>query len=155
MDPLSIAGTCLGLVSTIAKASLSITSYAREVRDAASDMDAVSCELCSLKAVLETLARDIASPGCGAYPPSLAAQIPDVLANCNDVMTRLDRILKKYSGRSVMSGAQWSWIGKQDVDQLRSSLETYKNILSLTVELSTLYEYPETTDCRASLIEWS
>ena len=108
-------------------------------------MDAVSRELLSLKVVLETLARDVTSPGCGSYPPSLAAQIPDILQNCNDVMTQLDKTLKKYSGRAVMGSAQWSLTGKQDVDQLRSSLESYKNVLSLTVELSTLYRYSKTS----------
>jgi len=55
MDPLSIAAACVGLVSSITKASLSITIFIRQVRDAARDMDAVSRELLSLKAVLETL----------------------------------------------------------------------------------------------------
>ena len=146
MDPFSIAGICVGLRSTIAKASLSITIFKREVRDAALEMDAVSRELLSLETVLETLARDITSPGREAYPPSLAAQIPDILMNCNDVMTQLDQTLKKYSRRYLGAGVQWSWVGKQDVDQLRSSFETFKNILSLTVKLSTLYVYLETYD---------
>ncbi len=135
MDPLSIAAACVGLVSTITKISLSATTFAREVLDATRDMDAVSREWVSLKAVLESLARDITSPAQGTYSPSLAAQIPDILTNCKDVMDQLDQTLKKYSGRSV----QWSWTGKQDIDQLRSSLESYKNVLSLTVELSILY----------------
>src|SRR5881398_3188943 len=139
MDPLSIAAACVGLLSIVTKTSLSITAFVREVRGATRDMDAVSRELLFRKAVLETLARDITSPGCGSYPSSLAAQIPDILKNCNDVMTQLEKALKKYSGRSAMGSAQWSLVGKQDVDQLRSSLESYKNVLSLTVELSTLY----------------
>lgn len=145
MDPLSIAAACVGLVSTITKASLSITTFVRQVSDATRDMDAISRELLSLKVVLETLARNITSPGHGSYPSSLAAQIPDILKNCNDVMAQLDETLKKYSGSSVMGSAKWSLIGKQDVDQLRSSLESYKNVLSLTVELSTLYRYSLTS----------
>src|SRR5438034_9133331 len=130
MDPFSIAGICVGLRSTIAKASLSITIFKREVRDTACEMDAVSRELLSLDTVLKDLARDITSPGRESYPPSLAAQIPGILMNCNDVMTRLDQTLKKYSRRSLGAGAQWPWVGKQDVGQLQSSLETFKNILS-------------------------
>jgi hypothetical protein len=135
MDPLSIAATCLGLVSSITRAALSISAFVCDVRDATRDMDAVTRELLSLKGILETLARDVTSPGRESFPPSLAAQIPDILTNCKDVMIRLDRTLTKHSGRSV----QWSWTGKQDVEQLRSSLESYKSVLSLTTELSTLY----------------
>ena len=143
MDPLSIAAACVGLVSTITKTSLSITTFVREVHDATRYMDAVSRELLSLRVVLETLSRGITPPGRGTYPPSLAAQIPSILVNCNDVMAQLDRILKKHSGRSAMSGAQWSWVGKRGADHLRSSLESYKSVLSLTVELSALYRCPK------------
>lgn len=142
MDPLSIAAACVGLASTITATLLSISTFVREARHAAQDMDAVSRELLLLKAVLETLARDIASPRRGTYPSSLAAQIPDILANCKDVIARLDKALNKYSGSSVMGGVKWSSTGKQDVGQLRSSLESYKSVLSLTLELSALYGYP-------------
>jgi hypothetical protein len=44
MDPISITVSCLGLTATIAKVGIGVHQFVRDVRDARSDMDAVSRE---------------------------------------------------------------------------------------------------------------
>lgn len=58
MNPLFIATACLGLVSTIVKTPMVVIEFIGEAREVENDLDAVALELCSLKSVLELLAKD-------------------------------------------------------------------------------------------------
>ncbi|KAF8861306.1 hypothetical protein BDZ45DRAFT_740373 [Acephala macrosclerotiorum] len=67
MDPLSITTTCLGLVGTVAKTSIAINGFVRDVRGARSDLDSVSRELQLLKSLLELFVDDAANPTNGSF----------------------------------------------------------------------------------------
>ena len=54
-DPLSIAVSCVGLLSAIATATVRINGFVRTARDARADLDDVSRELSSLRTVLELI----------------------------------------------------------------------------------------------------
>jgi hypothetical protein len=94
MDPLSITASCVTLVATISKLSISINGFVREVRDARRDLDAVSRELQSLKTLLEIFSEDVQD---SAFPPSLLQQISGILKNTGVVLDDMGQLLGKFS----------------------------------------------------------
>ena len=137
MDPLSITTGCITLVATITKLTVQINGFVREVRGARSDLDAVSRELHSLTTVLEMLAHDTGDTTRSAFPPSLAQQITGIVKNCGGVVSQIEASLEKHGGESarLKKGVQWSWGGKPDMEQLRSSLETHKSALDIALQM--------------------
>lgn len=95
MDHISITASCLGLTVTIAKVGIGVHQFVRDVRDARSDMDAVSRELGSLNMILEIVAEDVKAHGAD-LDDNLRLQIMGIVGNCVRVMERLDTPLKKY-----------------------------------------------------------
>jgi Fungal N-terminal domain of STAND proteins len=137
MDPLSITTGCVTLVATIAKLTVQINGFVREARGARSDLDAVSRELHSLTTVLEILAHDADDTARSAFPPSLAQQITGIVKNCGGVVSQIEASLEKHGGEfaRLRKGAQWSWGGKFDMEQLRSSLEAHKSALDIALQM--------------------
>lgn len=109
----------------------------REIRGARSDLDAVSRELHSLTTVLEMLAHDAGDTARSAFPPSLAHQVTGIVKNCGGVVSQIEASLEKHGGEStrLKKGVQWSWGGKSDMEQLRSSLEAHKSALDIALQM--------------------
>ena len=136
MDPLSIPGSCVGLVANVTQVSLKIYGFVREVRDAQADLDAVTLELQSLKTVLETLREHSANFTSGAFPSRLVNQLSGILTNCGGVLQHIEKSLDKHGGGGVKSGVKWSLAGRDDMDKLRSSLEAHKSALQIALEMA-------------------
>jgi hypothetical protein len=139
MDPLSITTACVGLVTTIAKVSITVNGFVREVRDARGDLDAVSRELLSLKTVLELLSDDAETSTGGGFPQSLIKQISGILKNCHGVLGQIESSLQNHSGAGVKKGVKWSLSGRDDMNKLRSSLEAHKSALDIALDMVALY----------------
>lgn len=153
MDPLSITGTCIALVTTISKISIQISGFVREVRDARGDLDGVSRELTSLKSVIEILSEDAENSIHGGFPETLVRQIYGILANCNDVLGQIEVSLQKYAGGSVTRGVKWSLSGRDDMIKLRSSLEAHKSALDIALDMVAMYvSLHRHQDCNIQLI---
>lgn len=131
MDPLSIAVSCVTLVTTVGNLSLKIHTFVREVRDARGDLDAISKELGSLKMVLELLSDDAKASNGAGFPESLIRQIAGILTNCAGVLKLIDESLTKHSGGGMRKGVKWSLAGRDDVNKLRSNLEAHKSALDM------------------------
>jgi hypothetical protein len=136
MDPLSITTGCLTLLGTIGQTSLAITLFVRSCREARGDLAEVARELSELKMVLELLQGDQDVENDRIIPESLQRQILGILVKCNEVLVKIDAVLEKHRGR--VGDIRWVATGKNDVANLRQSLEAYRGALSLVLETITL-----------------
>ncbi|KAI1103941.1 Rho GTPase activation protein [Jackrogersella minutella] len=129
----SITTDCTTLSSTIAKASVGLNSFVREVREARSDIDDVSRELHSLQSVLDLLKED-----AGIFPLELAERIPAVIKHCSNVVNELDVNISNLNDNELErqdKRLRWLATGREETTALRSSLEAHKAVLGLALDL--------------------
>ncbi|KAF1997400.1 hypothetical protein P154DRAFT_284813 [Amniculicola lignicola CBS 123094] len=139
MDPLSISATCFALVGAIGNVSLTVNSFVRGVRDARSDLDAVSRELGSLRTVLELLGDDAEQYGGTHNATTLEKQVLDILKNCDITIYTIDKELKRYGdGKKFTKGVMWTVNGRGDMLKLRSNLEAHRAALDLALDIIVL-----------------
>jgi len=136
MDPLSITTACVSLTATIAKTSLSVTSFVRAVRAARGDLDGVSRELASLTTILGLLTED--AKDIDNFPEALRKNITGILINCDLVLVEIQRLVTKYDKAGVIAGSKWAFAGSEDVAKLQLSLEAHKSALEIALEFMTL-----------------
>jgi hypothetical protein len=153
MDPitgLTIAGTCIGLVASITRTLVQITTFVRRVRTARQDLDSVSREFFSLKNLPEILAEDVSTDGSSyggvvkAFPKSLEGHIVHVVGNCNTVVGQLGLLLDQYSDKTFTNGTRWELTGRDEAERLRFSLEAHKQTLDIALEMITICVVVET-----------
>ncbi|KAK1990147.1 hypothetical protein LX36DRAFT_716969 [Colletotrichum falcatum] len=137
MDPLSITTACVGLAGTITTLAFNLTTFVRDVRDARSEIDAVSRELLSLKSVLELIADDFET---APRPPSdgLQKQISGVLSNCKIIVAEVDGCVQTHQGSRIQKGARWVAFGRGEMARLRATLEAHKTTLNLALDMLSL-----------------
>ncbi|KAK0743449.1 P-loop containing nucleoside triphosphate hydrolase protein [Schizothecium vesticola] len=133
MDPLSITVSCLTLIGVASKTSLAVTTFIRSCRDARSDLTSISGELTQLQLVLDLLKDDADVTDDRIIPQSLQGQILSIIANCSDVVEKINKVLQKHGAK--VGPAKWTTFGKTEVDGLRMSLEAHRGSLSLVLEL--------------------
>ena len=133
MDALSIAGTCVGLLGTIAALSQQLTSFVLIARDARRDVDGFSRELASLGLCVSMLKDETFK-----FPGSLQQQLVGVLNNCRIVIKDMEKLLKKHRTPSIGSSIKWSVADRDEVVRLRERLEAHKVVLEITLELASL-----------------
>lgn len=143
MDPLSLTVVCGSLAAAIAKTSIVVTKFVRDVRGARSDLDAISRELVSLNTVLELLADDVANPENGTFPDTLRKQINGIVTNCTGVVIEIERVVEQHEGSKLVKAARWATIGHDDMMKLRSSLEAHKSALEIALEMIALFVIPD------------
>jgi hypothetical protein len=131
MDPISVSTGCIGLLTGITKLSAQIAVFVSAVRDARRDMDAVSRELSSLSLCLGTLRDDSAGI---EYPDGLRDNLIAVLKNCDSVITEMTAMLEKLSTTNVLRKIQWTITEKDNMNKLRSSLESHKSALEIALD---------------------
>ena len=142
MDPLSISLACITLIGAISKTSTVVTNFVRDVRGVKTELDGVSRELQSLKAVLETLANDAGDPTNSFLPETLKRQIAGIVTNCMGVVVEIEHSLEMHEVTGLAKAARWKAIGHGDISKLRSSLEAHKSALEIALDMVTLYSYP-------------
>ena len=135
MDPLSITAACSGLLGAVTDLSTQITKFVSSVRDARRDIDAVSRELTSLALCLETL-RD--NSLTNEFPNKIIGNLLSVLGNCNVVVKDIADLLARLHASISGGRIQWTISGRDEVNRLRSSLESHKSALEIALELMTL-----------------
>ncbi|KAK0750749.1 hypothetical protein B0T18DRAFT_386988 [Schizothecium vesticola] len=132
MDPLSIISASVGLASVIAKVSMTLASFARDARDAAKDLDAISAELKAISTVIALLGRSLSpSSAESPIPEALLQQIDVMLSGTTAVVEQVQENVQKYQSNKMFSKANWAMFGQGDMRKLRESLEAYKMALSL------------------------
>jgi hypothetical protein len=136
MEPLSIAIGCVSLLTGVSKLTIQISTFVASVRDARKDMAAVSGELSSLSLCLETLRDDSNRID---YPAGFRENLLTVLKNCDTVTAEMTTLLDKLSSANVLRKVQWTAMGRDDMNRLRSSLESHKSALEIGLDMTSLY----------------
>lgn len=110
----------------------------RDVRDALTEIDAVSRELQSLKTILELLADDL-NACTHLLPLHLEEQISSVLYSCGRVVVQVQACIESHDGPPLQKGVMWAAMGKAEMQRLRGPIEVHKTSLSLALDLIHLY----------------
>jgi GTPase-activating protein SAC7 len=116
-----------------------LPSFVRHVREARSDVDAVSRELHSLQTVLTLLKEDAA-----LFPPELAQHTPAILGNCSSVIDRLEKSVLVLHGQELSKQekrTQWLNAGRTDAASFRSTLEAHRAAIGLALDLVGAYVF--------------
>jgi hypothetical protein len=135
MDPLSISVGCVSLLAGVSKLGIQISTFISSVRDARRDMDGVSRELTSLALCLETLRDDSTKL---TYPAGFRDNLLAVIKNCDAVTKDMGVLLQKLSSANLPRRIQWSITSKDEMNKLRSSLESHKAALEIALDMTTL-----------------
>ncbi|GKT49068.1 uncharacterized protein ColSpa_09249 [Colletotrichum spaethianum] len=132
-DPLSIAASCVGLITAAGATAKAVSAFVRDCREARADLTTVARELADLQIILELLRDD----GDGGHlPHPLRAQIVSIVDSCGGVIQGIDAVLERHKGRR--GPLRWAIDGKREVEALQRGLEAYRSSLSLAVETVTL-----------------
>jgi len=145
MDPLSITASCFAIIQLITSTSGSICTFIGSVRDSRSDLDAVDQELQSIKRILEQLREDIDDQSGRRTKTGMSTQLEEQVLGrlqlCDKAIRQIEETLGKY--RTMMDksiGRQFRWAvdGKNEMQRLRSELESHKWALEIAVLVLTL-----------------
>lgn len=139
MDPLSISVSCLTLVATISRLSISVSTFIDDVRAARTDLLAVDRELSSLQAILKLLAKDTEHTSDHIPSEAIQVQIRGIITNCTGLLEEMERTLRRYGGTRIDKAAKWAISGKGDIAKLRSSLESHKSALQIALDMIDMY----------------
>lgn len=129
----SITTGCFALSNAIAKTSLPLNAFIRDVRESRSELDALSSELHSLDGILDLLKDDAAS-----FPPNLASRTPTVLQHCVAVVNELEGYVSILNSSELSKQAKrLRWLAtKSHMAKLRLTLDGYKSTLGLALDLA-------------------
>lgn len=140
MDPLSIVSASLGLASVIAKVSATLTTFARDTRDAAKDLDAVSDELKAISIIIVLIGKSMPSPSAESpISETLLQHIDAMLSGTAALVEQIEENVQKYQSGKTFSKAGWAMFGQGDMQKLRQGLESYKMALSLAMHVLSTY----------------
>ncbi|KAI1365628.1 Rho GTPase activation protein [Xylaria arbuscula] len=133
MDSISITADCVALGGRIAQLLAALTSFVRHVREARSDIDALSRELHSLQTVLDLLKED-----ADLFPPDLVERTAIVVKHCSSVIDKVDSSLAVLNdpGQSKQQRrAQWLDTGVPETARFRTTMEAHRLALGLALDL--------------------
>lgn len=82
------------------------------------------------------------------YPDGFQENLLTVLKNCDTVTAEMTALLDKLSSANLLRKVQWTAMGRDDMNKLRSSLESHKSALEIGLDMTSLYVY--TTASRVS-----
>ena len=143
MDTLSVAISVISLGSAISKAVIAITGFITDVSDAKSDLDKVSRELASLQGSIEALKDLNENPALRALniPRALKHNLHMVLGNCMKDVRAVERLLHRLRSAGLWGRIEWTNSGRTEMNRLRSSLESNKMSLGISIGMINLYVF--------------
>ncbi|KAI0521435.1 Rho GTPase activation protein [Xylaria bambusicola] len=133
MVDLSITADCVALGGKIIQLLSALTSFVRNVREARSDIDAVSRELHSLQTVLELLEED-----ADLFPPELVERTAIVVNQCSSILDKVNAsiaILNDPARSKQQKRTQWLDSGVPEISGFRTTLEAHRVTLGLALDL--------------------
>ncbi len=135
------------LGSAIGKAAIAVTGFITDVRDAKADLDKVSRELVSLQGSIEALKGLNQNPALKALsiPQALKHNLYTILGNCKKDVTAVERLLHRLRSTGIRGKIEWTTSGRTEMNKLRSSLESNKMSLGISIGMINLYVFPRIT----------
>jgi hypothetical protein len=128
VEGLTIAVTCISLANNISTLMLTTSEFAAKVCDANEDMNRLLEELVSVKMALEKLKADGRSGN--SLPRTIEQPVHNVMAACDEVVSQLQRCLKKYKNSKL----RYAISGQNKVLKLRSNLDVHKSALMILLQ---------------------
>jgi len=133
MDPISIATSCASLIAAVTRAIL----FLREVIDAPKEQELITAELSNLENVVRLLQdhtgeRNGESP---LIPPTIHAQILSIISSCKLLVDRIYHRVGELKRGGTIGKIRWVTVYKDEVADLRTSLEAHRGSLGLAVQL--------------------
>ncbi|TGJ82607.1 hypothetical protein E0Z10_g6162 [Xylaria hypoxylon] len=128
-----ITADCVALDGRIAELLLTLAVFVRHVREARSDVDAVSRELHSLQTALGLLKEDAA-----LFPPELAEHTPVMIEHCSLVIDKLDESVSVLDDPELSKQekrTQWLGMGRAETASFRTTLEAHRAAIGLALDL--------------------
>ncbi|KAK4646858.1 uncharacterized protein QC761_100940 [Podospora bellae-mahoneyi] len=131
LDWVSMNTGCFAASNAVARTSLALSKFVREVRESRSELDSISSELHSLDGVLQLLRDDAAS-----FPPFLAEQTPSALDCCLTLINELEGCISVLNRPGVSRADKKArWMASRDhINRLHWTLGRYKDALGLAVD---------------------
>lgn len=137
MDPLSITAACLSISATVPTLMVRILAFVSEVKGARKDLDGVHRELSSLQLCLNALRIEDTTGRC-KLPPDVATQTCQILVNIETTMRQISNLMDKLGSGRLGRRIQWAATEKEEMNKLRSSLESNKTALEISLTLGTI-----------------
>ncbi|KAJ9613325.1 Vacuolar protein-sorting-associated protein 27 [Cladophialophora chaetospira] len=114
-----------------------IASFVAEVKGARKNLDAVARELSSLHLCLGSIKTDDQHGGL-SFPAAMRSNIHQIIVNCDVVVQQMNDILIKLSSGRLGRRIQWSLTARDEMNSLRSSLESNKTALEAALTVGTI-----------------
>ena len=132
----TITTNCFATSNAIAKASLLLHGFLRDVRESRAEIDPLLGELQSLDTILDLLKDDAAS-----FPPDLARLTPVLLDNCAILADEIGSSITSFSGHTLpVKEKRWKWLAnRKELAVLGLALQGYKGVLGAAVDLVGVY----------------
>ncbi|KAJ4990510.1 ankyrin repeat domain-containing protein 52 [Stagonosporopsis vannaccii] len=151
----TIAARCAALNTSIAQASIivipDISSFARQVREARTDLNAINNDLQIIRTGLGVAQDDFSTFG-SKLPTALVEAFTQILDSCDDTSERLHKSFLKLSC-STSPKDDWRSLKSGVLITLRQDLEASRIVLDLAVDYLSLFGRTDTIDSLDSLIE--
>ncbi|KNG46688.1 wd40 yvtn repeat-like-containing domain protein [Stemphylium lycopersici] len=136
MDPLSITVSCVTLISTVTRASYSLTSLIREWRDASADLKTVMQELVCIQAIVESLMNHTMTPKECTVPSNLQHQIASILKSCHQAVSEIGISIAKHTKSRLGKSGYWAFGGgREDIAKHRFTLQVHKSALGIALDM--------------------
>ncbi|KAI0193426.1 Rho GTPase activation protein [Astrocystis sublimbata] len=132
-SPSTIAADCIDLDTRIINLHLALAALVRHVREARSDVDAVSRELHSLQTVVAFLKEDAI-----LFPPELAEHTPAIIGQCSALIESLDGSISVIDNQNLSKlekRTEWRDVGRLEIPRFGASLEAHKEAIGLALDL--------------------
>ncbi|KAK5105042.1 hypothetical protein LTS08_001315 [Lithohypha guttulata] len=120
-DSMSIAIGCVSLTGGATNLMMRIGVFVSEVRNARKDMDADDIQK-----------RNV------AYDQILINDISQILVNCEMTMQQIETVLTKLSSGKLCHRINWAVSQQEQMDKLRSSLESSKTALEIALTVGSI-----------------
>ncbi|KAF1923877.1 uncharacterized protein M421DRAFT_38646 [Didymella exigua CBS 183.55] len=151
----TVAARCAALNTSIAQASTSvipvISSFARQVREARTDLNAINNDLQIIRTGLGVAQDDFSTFG-SKLPTALVDAFTQVLDSSDDTSERLHKTFLKLSC-STCPKEDWQTLKESALAILCQDLEASRIVLDLAVDYLSLFGRTDTTDLLDSLME--
>jgi len=128
----SVSAGCSAASEAVARASLAINKFVREVRESRAEFDTISIELHSLDGVLDLLRYDAAF-----FPAVLAEHTPAALEGCAALVRELEGCVALLNRPGVSRADKKSrWLASRvHIGMLWHALGDYTLVLGLAADL--------------------
>jgi hypothetical protein len=114
-----------------------ISQFARKVRGARNDLNAINSDLCCIRTGLG-IAQDDFSNSQSTFPPAVISAFSQILDSCDVTSDRLHKTFLKLSC-SVLPQDDWQACKDGTLNSMRQDLEGSKMVLDLSLDYLALY----------------